>query len=61
MDRRIRTHRQGARAAPDLRVLGNSPNLSQPFPLGDGDLTASPFAMLFLSSFVDGPLRVLVQ
>ena len=38
-------------------VLANSPMLSMPFRLGEGDLMTSPFATLFLSSFVDGPLR----
>ncbi|MEO5510987.1 MAG: serine hydrolase domain-containing protein [Longimicrobiales bacterium] len=42
-------------------VLGNSPNLSNPFPLGAGDVTASPFAMLFLSSFAGGPLAASVH
>jgi CubicO group peptidase (beta-lactamase class C family) len=34
-------------------ALANSPMLSMPFPLGEGDITTSPFAMLFLRSFVD--------
>jgi CubicO group peptidase (beta-lactamase class C family) len=37
-------------------LLGNSPGLSQPFPMGDGDVTASPFARLFLDSFLSGSL-----
>lgn len=42
-------------------VLANSPNLSNPFPLGNGDITVSPFALIFLKSFVKGPLQALAQ
>jgi CubicO group peptidase (beta-lactamase class C family) len=33
-------------------LLANSPGLSEPFPLGAGDLTKSPFAMVFLRAYV---------
>lgn len=33
-------------------LLANSDGLSAPFPLADGDVTASPFAQLFLGTFL---------
>ncbi|HVI44237.1 MAG TPA: serine hydrolase domain-containing protein [Chitinophaga sp.] len=36
-----------------LAVLTNSINLSQPFPLGEGDLLLSPVAQLFWEYFID--------
>ena len=35
-----------------LIMLANSNGLSKPFPLAAGDLTASPFARVFLGLFV---------
>ena len=37
-------------------VLANTDGLSSPFPLGDGDLSRSPWAREFLESFVIGSL-----